>query len=94
MQQQATPIIFSSVFNALEQLRTRGIVAACTADVIAAYKDEYVIDYGVAPARSWNAAFGRFLKKHRGQLRIAESQAKQPFTAADGGRTTCSIWAI
>lgn len=95
MSNKPSQIMLSLILRALTQLRIKGIVRPYTAQIIAECKKcEYLIDYGTPVARSVNAAYGRFLKKHEVELGIFESTAKQRYRAADGGKTTCSIWTI
>jgi hypothetical protein len=67
---------------------------ASTLAFIEAYLDaSYTIDQATPVNESWNAAFGRCLKRHAHKLGLREARAKQSIRVADDGRTCCSLWA-
>lgn len=87
------PIILTDVINAVASVRAVKPHGAATPDYIAAYtRMRYIINYGTPVCHSWNARFGRFLQRYACELGIREVKPKQPYRAADGGRTSCSVW--
>lgn len=85
----------AQVHAALARLRNKGLMFPYTPDVIEEYTGQpYDLDHGTPAARSWNAAFGRFMKQHRARLRIAHVRAKRSYLTTQGKRTTCSLWSI
>ena len=93
MKKQHLSIILSDVVSAVASVQAAKPDGSLTPDYIAAYtRMPYMIDYGIPASRSWNARFGRFLKRHAAVLGIREVHAKQRYRADDGGNTTCSTW--
>jgi hypothetical protein len=93
LKNQHLSIILSDVVGAVASVGAVKPEGALTPDYIAAYtRMRYMIDYGIPASRSWNARFGRFLKRHATVLGIREVRAKQRYRADDGGNTTCSAW--
>lgn len=94
MKRNDISVSFDNVRDAVARVLVLMPEGAKTPHFVASYLHaDYAIDYGTPASGSWNAAFGRFLKKHAAELGIREVKSKQPFTAVDGGRTTCSAWA-
>jgi len=88
-------ISFERVDATIHHLRTEGVTECNTPRIIEGYLGtRYEIDYGEPASTSWNAGFGRFLSEHREALGIEELVAKQDYVAADGGKTTCSVWEL
>ena len=63
-----------------------------TADVIRRYLGHFHSDIGTPPGISFNAQFGKILKKNRDELGIAEVTPSVPTRDDNGRKTSNSHW--
>ncbi|MEC5318503.1 hypothetical protein VSX61_06065 [Brenneria populi subsp. brevivirga] len=62
-----------------------------TTDIINNYMGGVYRNKGVPVGISWNAQFGKYLKRHADELGIRELSPKNPIKI-DGGSTSASLW--
>lgn len=82
-----------SLRKALDTLRERGKRFALTTEIIHEYMGGVHRNQQVPPAISWNAQFGKYLKVHQGDLRIAFQGADRP-VEVDGAMTSAALWSL
>jgi len=67
---------------------------AYTSQIIEEYMGFFYSNVGVPMYRSWNAQFGKILKKHASMLGIKELKKAQRIKDARGHSTQCSLWSL
>ncbi|MDX5630734.1 MULTISPECIES: hypothetical protein [unclassified Brenneria] len=80
--------------DTLDQLRTKvrnEKIDVYTTDIIDSYMGGVHRNKGVPAGISWNAQFGKYLKRHADELGIRELSSKNPLII-DGGNTRASLW--
>ena len=65
-----------------------------TADVIRAYSGQFCSNLGVPAAYSFNAQFGKLLKRNETRLRITEIASNESIEDDHGHTTTTSRWRV
>ena len=65
-----------------------------TADVIRRYSGRFCANIGTPPAYSFNAQFGKLLKRNETRLRIVEVASNESTEDDHGHPTTTSRWRV
>ena len=65
-----------------------------TAEVIRKYSGRFCSNPGTPPYYSFNAQFGKLLKRNETQLRITEIESHRSIEDDDGHATTTSRWRV
>jgi hypothetical protein len=78
----------------LEVFRSEGAAEVTTLDILRRYQGGYFNNSNIAVNQSFNAKFGRALKRQEERLRIREVASRQPTTDDLKRKTTSSVWAI
>jgi hypothetical protein len=78
----------------LNEMRTEGLRVTTTINILRKYQGGYLKNSGISASQSFNAKFGKALKRQEVRLGIREVEQNLAVVDDFNGRTTCSAWAI
>ena len=84
----------SVVRNIIDELRSRSVAEAHSSEIIRRYMGGFYSNQNVPAHLSWNAQFGRILKRHSDFLGISEVKADDPVLDDIKHRTSSSLWKL
>ena len=86
------PIELDAVRELIRQLAPNVGDEFTTIQIIERYSGGYHINRGVAPARSLNAKFGKYIRRHEAELDIESADPTERSVLLEGSPTTTAVW--
>ena len=92
--QDSIPVYLERVIKILNEFRRSGRRTVPTSDILRKYSGGFYANRNIASAYSFNALFGKVLKRHGKDLSIKEVQSNVRITDDLKRQTKASIWLL
>ncbi|OQA92834.1 MAG: hypothetical protein BWY26_00037 [Elusimicrobia bacterium ADurb.Bin231] len=91
---ESIPVYLERINQILNNFKQKGCATVTTADIIRQYSGGFFSNRDVSPVFSFNAQFGKLLKRNMRNLGISEARSNVPINDDQGHPTCTSEWKL